>query len=329
MTINVGFAGAGGIAELHMSLLAKMSDVRITSICDVDPVRASRLAENFSATVHYDAADMIQSEKLDALYVCLPPFAHGDIELRAAEKGVHLFIEKPLGLSLQRTAEKVRRIEKAGLITSVGYHWRYYGHTEKAQEILGDRPIALMYGSWLSGMPEVPWWRQRAKSGGQLVEQCTHIVDLARYFAGDIESVQGACFSGVLAPSVANYDIDDASVVIARFRKGTIGSFITTDIFPGFDAGLRIFAQDLMLHLTLDGLTVHEKGKRTEIRNTSHPYEIEDQIFIEAVRSGDASKIRCTYGDAFRTLVTTITAGDAMKSATTLRILELNDILPA
>ncbi len=121
MTLNVGFAGAGGIAELHMSILERSDDVRITAICDVDPIRASRLAERFGASVHYDAVDMLANEKLDALYVCLPPFAHGDVELVAADNGVNLFIEKPLGLSLERTAEKVRRLAQSDVVVSVGY----------------------------------------------------------------------------------------------------------------------------------------------------------------------------------------------------------------
>lgn len=329
MTIKVGFAGAGGIAELHMSLLEKIEDVRITTICDVDPVRASRQAERYGASVHYDAGSMLQSEELDCLFVCLPPFAHADLELRAAEKGVHLFIEKPLGLSVERTAEKVRKLSEAKVIVSVGYHWRYFDHVDAAREVLGDRPVALVYGTWFSGMPETSWWRQRAKSGGQLIEQATHLVDLARYFVGDVQTVQAGAFSGFLEQQVPNYDVDDASAVIARFRKGPLGVFMTTDLFPGFDAGLRIFARDLMLHLTLQSLTIHEKGKLTEIRNANHPYELEDRIFIDAVRSGDPSQIRSTYPDAFRTFITTTTANEAMKSATTLPVLEVEDVLPA
>ncbi len=328
MTVHVGFAGAGGIAELHMTNLARLDDVRITAVSDTDPVRASRLADHFGAAVHYNAADMLSAEKLDCLYVCLPPFAHADLELRAADAGVHLFIEKPLGLSPERTAEKVRRLTESGLIVSVGYHWRYFEHTDTARKLLADRPVALLLGTWLSGMPETPWWRQRARSGGQLLEQNTHMVDLARYFAGNVHTVQAGAFSGILAPEVSNYDIDDASAVIARFRKGPLGVFLATDLFPGFDTGLKVFARDLMLHLTLDGLVIHEKGKRTEIRTSNDPYELEDRIFIDAVRTGDPSAIRSTYDDAFRTFLTTTTANDAMKSTQTLPVLEQDDLHP-
>ena len=327
MTLNVGFAGAGGIAELHMSILEKIDDVRVTAICDVDPIRASRLAEHFGASVHYDAVDMLANEKLDCLYVCLPPFAHADVEVAAAERGVNLFIEKPLGLSLERTAEKVRGLAGTDVVVAVGYHWRYFDHVNQALEMLADRPVAMVFGTWLSGMPETPWWRQRAKSGGQLLEQNTHMVDLARYVAGDIQSVQAGAYQGILAPEVPNYDIDDAGAVIARFRNGVLGVFMQTDIYPGFDVGLRVFAKDLMLHMTLDGLVIHEPGKRTEIRTSNDPYELEDNIFIDAVRTGDASKIRSPYDNAFGSFAATYTAGEAMRTGQTLPVPELDDIL--
>ena len=326
MTLNVGFAGAGGIAELHMSNLSKFNDVRITAICDVDSIRTTRLAEHFGASIHYDAGNMLQSEDLDCLYVCLPPFAHGDIELQAAEKGVHLFVEKPLGVSLERTAEKARRLGESDVVVSVGYHWRYFEHTNKARQLLDDRPVAMMLGTWLSGMPETMWWRQRSKSGGQLHEQNTHMVDLARYFAGDIQSVQAGAYSGILSAEVPDYDIDAASTVIARFGSGTIGTFLATDVFPGFDVGLRIYARDLCLHMTLDGLVIHEKGKRTEIRTSNDPYELEDRIFIDAVKTGDTSEIRSPYENAFATFAATCTCNEAMKSDRTLPVPELSDI---
>ena len=103
---------------------------------------------------------------------------------------------------------------------------------------------------------------------------------------------------------------------------------MTTDLYPGLDAGLRIFARDLMLHVTLDGLVIHERGKRTDIRCSNDAYELEDRVFIDAVRTGNPSKIRSTYADAFRTFITTTSANDAMKSGSTLPVLDLADVLP-
>lgn len=327
MTVNVGFVGAGGIAELHVATLTKLAGVKVAAVCDSDSVRANRLAEPFGAAVHYEALNMLENVKLDCLYVCLPPFAHGQIEERAAEKGVHLFLEKPLGLSMERVARKVQAVTEAGVITSVGYHWRYFEHVARAREILGDRPVALALGTWLSGMPETAWWRVRTKSGGQLHEQNTHMVDLARYFLGNVQNLQGGAFAGILAEHVPDYDIDDACAMVARFLTGTLGAFLATDVFPGFDVGLKLFAQDLMLHVTLDGLVVHEKGKRTELRTGNDPYQAEDRVFIEAVRTGDAGEIRSTLADAFGTFAATMTANEAMTSGKALAVPELKDVL--
>lgn len=321
MTVRVGFVGAGGIANQHFSCLEQVPEAKIVAVCDVDAERAQRSAERFGAQAHLNAGDMLEAEELDALYVCVPPGAHGDIELEAARRGLHLFVEKPIHLSLERAEEAARAIAEADVISAVGYHWRYYEATDRMRELLGDGHIAFMLGYFMGGMPGVAWWRVRSKSGGQLVEQTTHVVDLARYFAGDVQSVHALSHQGVMERTVENFDVDDVSIVNLRFIGKTVASVVSSCMTrQAPNVGLELFAEDIALHMGFRSLTVRRPGEVRELAFHDDPYLRENQTFIQAVETGDASAIRSTYADALETLRVTLAANQSMGTGRTITL---------
>ena len=321
MPLRIGFIGAGGIAGAHLRILAGMPEARVVALCDVDRERAERAAEPFGASAHVDVRAMVESEALDAVLICVPPFAHGEAEIAAAEAGLPMLIEKPIGLSVEAARNTLGAIEAAGVITSVGYHWRYASVVDLAKEALGDRPVALVRGHWIGGAPGVPWWRVRAQSGGQIVEQSTHIFDLARCFAGDVRSVYAVGYRGILAPKMENYDVDDASIVALEFVSGAVGSIASADIARvGHGAMLTLIAEDFAIELRPSGLDILEKGKRTHVDAPEDPKVAEDAAFLKAVRTGDPSEIRSSYADALKTLAVTLAANESLETGEVVRL---------
>ena len=72
-----------------------------------------------------DGLALLASEELDAVWMCVPPFAHGPLEAAALERKLPFFVEKPIGLDLDGAVEVADRVVAAGLLTAVGYHWRH------------------------------------------------------------------------------------------------------------------------------------------------------------------------------------------------------------
>jgi len=183
--VRLGFIGTGGMASAHMNNLKNFDDVKFVAMCDVSEDRAKQRAEEFGGNAYTDYQRMYDSEELDAVYICTPPFAHGPQEIIACQKGVAMFVEKPIACELDTAVIINDHVEKSGVITSVGYHWRYGGNAQHAKaELEKETQILGALGYWMGGMPGVPWWRVRAQSGGQHVEQTTHIFDLARFVLG-------------------------------------------------------------------------------------------------------------------------------------------------
>jgi len=324
--LKIAFVGAGWANCMHASNLSRMEGVSLIAFQDIDESKARSAAAQFGAKAYADSAQMLASEKFDVLYVAVPPGAHG-IELTAAQKGLPIFVEKPIAVSMQTAIEIAAAIEKSGVISSVGYHFRYLGACQKAKELLAGKTVGMILGYWMGGMPTVGWWRQMALSGGQAVEQTTHIFDLARWLVGEVKEVFAYHATRALQ-AVPKFDVWDVGTVGLQFDNGAVGTIQSSCIVEqGFKAGLELVCKDLTLELdSSNRLRTIEPGRKEELSFSNECYLDEDKAFIEAVKSGRRQGILSSYQDALRTLGVTLAAN---RSAEAGRPVSLEEILKA
>lgn len=310
MAVRVGFVGTGGIARAHMGPLSKMEGVKLVAFCDLQAERAQSAAAEFKAKAYTDHHEMLEREQLEALYVCVPPGFHTDAETLAAHKGLHLFIEKPVAVTLEKAREIESAIKDSGVICSVGYHWRYQDSTRVAREKLAGRTVAMALGYWMGGLPGVPWWRVMAQSGGQMVEQTTHIFDLARYLVGDVRRVCAAYALRTMM-DVPNLDVPDVGTAVLEFRSGAIGTISNTCCLNfGYRVGLHVVCRDFVIEVD-GGARIVESGKEEHVHNRSDVRFLQNQVFIEAIQSGKRDAILSDYSDAVKTLAVTLAANQS------------------
>jgi predicted dehydrogenase len=313
MPIRIGFVGIGWIAGTHMDALSQLEDAQPVAFCDLDSERAERAAARFGGRAYTDWRTMLDTESLDALYVCLPPHAHDGVEIAAAERGIHLFVEKPVARDLDYARRVEEAIQKAGIICSVGYHFRYYGATERAKERLQGLPVLMVKGAWDGGMPTgTLWWRKHALSGGQLVEQTTHIFDLARYLVGEIVEVFTYSHYNPALLHHPEGDIAVADVVCLKFENGAVGVITDTNGLhaPG-EVGLKVYTPERIVEVSWGRMVETEANRKEEYFSRDNPYLRESEAFLTAIRTGDRSLIRSDYSDAVRTLAVTLAADEA------------------
>ena len=322
MAVRIGFVGAGGIANHHMRTLAEIDAAEMVAFCDVAEEKAREAATTYGGKAYGHHEDMYDGADLDAVFICLPPFAHQEQELAAIERGLPIFVEKPVATSLHKARRIAAAIADKKLVSAVGYHWRYMDTTDRAVECLGDEPVGYALGAWMGGMPGVSWWRVLAQSGGQMVEQTTHIFDLARYLLGEVTDVHAMARSGLMQ-EVENYDVHDASITNLRFQSGAVASITSACMLSaGGHIGLDLYQRSQVVRLDLGSLTVDRPDGREVVELGNDPTRAEDCAFLEAVQCGDAEGVRCDYGEAVRTLELTLAA---TRSAWGGRVLSLQD----
>ena len=118
-----------------------MDDVEVVAMCDLEEDRVAEAAEEWNAAIYTDYKTMLENEEMDALYVCIPPFAHEDQEIIAAEKGIALFVEKPVSVTMQKAREVDAAIRKNNVVSCVGFQGRYLDIIAQAKDLLEDRPV--------------------------------------------------------------------------------------------------------------------------------------------------------------------------------------------
>lgn len=261
----------------------------------------------------------------------------GDMEIACAAAGVHVFLEKPLAArppeEMAAVVEGVAKAAAGGLVVSVGYMFRYSRAVETMRQILteapgGVRAVIARYDCAYSVIAKVEWWDVRL-SGGPIVEQATHFCDLARYLAGDVDLATVAAVeigadepAGKLSDIPAGRDgrAADATVPVQfrtarataavwRFDNGAVGSLTHGVLLHGrkYESELEVWADGLRMVLEdpYGACRLHVRRPHSEKTETlafdDDPYLSEDSVFLDAVRSGDASAVRSPYADAFRT----------------------------
>ncbi len=311
--IRIGFVGCGGIALEYLARLDELGErVRVTAFCDLELAKAEELAAGRGARAFQNYEDLYKCPDLEAVFVCLPPFARGDELVKAAEHGLHVFTTKPLALDSGTAERSAVALKGAGVLASVGYMFRYSGITERAKELLGERRPALVLGRVIGAMPS-GWVAQGQLSGGQILEQSTHIVDVARYLAGDVTRVSAEASSGHVPDRV---DYPDTTVLSLRFSSGAVGSLVSSAAVWNFYWALTLVARDLHLELVYDVFTLKGvvDGQVIDEHDPRSGYPEQVEAFVRAVETGDASLIRSPYEDALHTFQTTLAANRALKT---------------
>lgn len=309
MTVRIAMVGAGSVAARHVGVLSGFPDAAVVAVAD--PVRqaAERLAADCGGTAYGDVATLLDRERVDAVYVCVPPFAHGGPERAALARRLPLFVEKPIAADLETAEALAAEVAAAGVVTGTGYHWRCLDTVDRARALLADTPPRLAQGFWLDKVPPPAWWVSRGRSGGQVVEQLTHVIDLARVLVGDVATVfaQAArtedAWAGRAEEAWAGRadvaaDVDDVTAATVRYRSGAVGTFGATCLLSHpYLAALHLVGPGLAVELTERSLVVDVGGERREYLPAVDARVQVDRDFVDAV-AGRREGTRAPYSEA-------------------------------
>jgi predicted dehydrogenase len=304
--VRIGMVGAGAVAARHVRTLLGMDGAELAGVADPALERAKELAAEAGAPAYPNHMELLAAERLDAVYICVPPFAHGAPELAVIDAGLPMFVEKPVAIDQETAAGIAARLAGRPLVTCTGYHWRWLDIFDRAAELLADRPARLVQCSWLDKVPPPPWWLRRDGSGGQTIEQTTHVLDTARGLAGDVVEVHafGARAAGhppTTEAALPAADVHDVSVASLRFASGAVGTVASTCLLPRLhQAGVQVIAEGLSLELSETELVVEVDGRRSAWEADADARPRPDRDFLAAVRGGP-DRIRVPWPEAYRT----------------------------
>lgn len=308
MTLRLGLIGAGWIAGLHLEALERLGRTQLVGVVSGTGAGAAAVAAAWGGTAYDSPEAMLDATRPDVAYVCVPPFRAVAIGELLVRRGIPFLTEKPLAAADgDGPARLAAAIEAAGLVVAVGYHLRALDFLPGVRAQLRAHPASLMVAQWLGETPPPSWWRVAAQGGGQVIEQATHLFDLARYLLGEAEVV-GAASSRAPVAGRPDVDLTGETAAVLRFASGAIGSFSNTRRIASGEVSAQLASDGLLTTLSKGSLSQgdwHARFERgdgaTELHARRDPYEVQAAEFLDAVEARDPTRVLSTYGDALLT----------------------------
>lgn len=318
--MKIAFIGVGGIAANYRNCLSTLQRP-ITAVCDVDDALAERIGKEESCSAYNDHQHMLREIKPDVVFICIPPGAHTTQVSDAASIGAAVFVAKPVALNPEVAVRTRDVIAAKKVINQVGYVARHSDVVIRAKQLINGRKLAMGTGRFMFRMVAGhPWWGDPKMSGGQVVEQSTHVFDTLRLFLGEVDEVHAFGQRNVSEAKIA--DFEECSVVNMRFSNGTIGSVSSSCVAQAEEtSSIELVGDEIYLRISGETkLTGRVYGQTIDYLGAERGYFRQIKRFLEAVEKHDQSLISSDYADAVKTLAVTLAANLAMRSGQAVRV---------
>ena len=191
--LKVGLVGVGGISGNHIPAWEEMENAELTALCDVRPERL----EMYPGKRHYtDFEEMLKSEQLDILDICLPTYLHADYAVRALERGIHVLCEKPVSLKEEDVDRIYSTAEKNNVKFMVAHVLRFWPEYAQIKDIADSQRYGKLLSGRMTRVSEIPrwswdgWMTDEERSGLVPFDLHIHDLDFMVYAFGKPTSVK-------------------------------------------------------------------------------------------------------------------------------------------
>lgn len=229
--LRVGIVGAGLQGKRRASVFPKIKDATLVAVSAEHLAHAKTLADQYHCEA-LEGWDWVTKRKdLDIILVCTPTHLHEKITVAALRSGKHVLCEKPLARTLEECDSMILAAKETGKVLKCGFNHRHFPAVWEAKEQIKagkiGKPLFIRSRYGITGEPgrEKEWRTDPAKtSGGHLMEQGIHAIDLSRWILGDISQVIGFRETQYWPFG----DLEDNAFVILRTPSGQMASIHTT-----------------------------------------------------------------------------------------------------
>jgi UDP-N-acetyl-2-amino-2-deoxyglucuronate dehydrogenase len=243
--IRVGILGSGNISDTHARAALGVPGVEIVAVYGRQMAKASRLAGLHGGKAYDDLDQFLNHRPMDIVAIGSPSARHADDGIAAAERGLHVLVEKPLDVSTARADGLIAAAARAGVKLGVFFQDRLKPDVAQVKATLDAGTL----GKPLLASGRVKWYRppeyyrgvpqhgaKALAGGGALINQAIHTLDLLLYVVGPIARVHTRA-----ATLLHDIEVEDTAVATFEFANGALGSFeASTAVFPGYARRVEI-----------------------------------------------------------------------------------------
>lgn len=243
--MDIGIIGGGGISESHARAVGEIDGARVAAVYGQNQERAARLAAAHDAPSYDTLDDFLRHRPMNVVAIGSPSGRHAEQGIAAARAGLHVLVEKPIDVSLDRADALIEECARNNVKLGVFFQDRAAPDLRRLKELLDDGVLGRM----LLVSARVKWYRppeyytasrwrgtRALDGGGALINQGVHTVDTLLWLCGDVDGV--AAHAGTLLHQI---EVEDALTATLRFTSGALGTLeATTAAYPGFPRRIEL-----------------------------------------------------------------------------------------
>ncbi|HUZ35764.1 MAG TPA: Gfo/Idh/MocA family oxidoreductase [Streptosporangiaceae bacterium] len=243
--LRVGVVGYGVMGKAHCygyRVAPMLRELPVTPVVGVISGRngpaVAAAATAYGVPEHTtDWRDLVARGDIDVVDICTPPGTHAEIAQAAAAAGKAVLCEKPLAVSYPQAAAALAAVNRAGVHHAVGFNYRRLPAVALMRRMVAEGAVGevrLWRATWLSDEfadPRTPYdWRfDKAMGGTTIADLGCHLIDLALWLAGDIQSVCAQATTFITERPLPGggtqpVTVDDAASALLRFASGALGT---------------------------------------------------------------------------------------------------------
>jgi scyllo-inositol 2-dehydrogenase (NADP+) len=325
--IRIGIIGMGRMGITHYSIINAHPNVLIESAADPSGLIITMMKKYLPVETFKDYNELFNATTPDAVLVCTPPNLHYPIIKRAAEKGIHVFVEKPFTTKLDLASELAGIYSKNGLVNQVGYVNRFNDIFGKVKEFIDGGVIGKvirfkseMFSCTISKSDESSGWRASHESGGGVVfEMASHAIDLVNFLIGKPDKVAGSSLNHIYSKNVE--DAVSSTFLYNNGMSGTIYVNWSDTSYRKPTNKIEIFGEDgkiladqhslkIFLNKPNEKYLLRQGWNALYITDVFKPVpfyvrgnEFTSQLwhFVECIRNKEKTN-NCTFADGVKTM---------------------------
>ncbi len=228
---RIALIGAGNFArDYHLPNLKKIPNVSLAAVVSSTPVNARKIGEEFGADFcTTDFREVLADESIDAVVITTRHNLHAVVSVAAAQSGKHIFVEKPLALTLPDCEKVCRAVAEADVLLTVGFNRRFAPLITELKQLLDNAPGPKMITYRVNGgaLPPDHWTLDPEVGGGRILGEACHFFDLLYYLVG----AEPRRISAIQARPETGKVKDPANMsVTLEFADGSVGTLVYTVI---------------------------------------------------------------------------------------------------
>ena len=243
--ITAGVIGAGRIGKIHAENIRYfIPQARLKTVADLYPDKVKEWAVGVGVEkLTADYREVLDDPEIGAVLICSSTDTHADLVVAAAEKGKHIFCEKPIALAVDKVRRALTAVERAGVKLQVGFNRRFDHNFRRVRELVRSGAIGEPHIVRISSRDPAPPPVDYVKvSGGIFLDMMIHDFDMARFLSGS-EVVEVYAKGAVLVdPAIGKAGDVDTAVVTLTFANGAIGTIDNSRRATyGYDQRVEVF----------------------------------------------------------------------------------------